>query len=144
VKQPVFELPDSFIDKVVYQTVLEDLLYIELNLIQLTTIYDNIKSEKFNFFKLKVSDFYRFVLSISKSHVNNECYKQGHELINNYSYVNTLSKAAVDFFYKGCTPGSKYKFYTQKTGLGLASKFANNEFSIAQFKTISKNLFADK
>ena len=144
-KKPVFEITDYFINKNVYEEVLRDLLYIELYLIQMTTIYDNIKSEKFNFFKLKVSDFDEFVLSISKSHVNNECYKEAHELVNNCSHIKTLSKPAVDLFYENYVP-IKYKFYTQKIelGLGLASKFANNKFSITEFKTISKSLFAEK
>lgn len=146
-------LPNWYDDGVLYKEVRENLLFIELHLILSKTIYDGLNAARFNYFNLNLAEFDDFVSSIVKSH--GEKYKESYNLLNKYNIekldIYHMTISAVDNYYKHFFPfkfkykqynnGYDFKFYTYKVGFELVEDFSKKQFSIYDFKTMSKHIF---
>ena len=141
---------DGYIDNwyqssIVYNEIRDNLLHVELSLIKIKSIYDALNAEKFNYFKLEISEFDKFVLPIMESHY--EKYSECRNFLNQKCIerfdVDHMPKSAVDFWWKKVViPYKEHfkqyhinhnKYHDAKVGLGLAEKFSKKNFNLTNY-----------
>ena len=147
-RSPVFAKVNMFVDSVVYDEIIDNLLYTELQLIQEKLVYEGIKAEKFNYFSLNYSEFDAFVSSITESNVKD--YREAYDFLNKHYLerfdIYNMSRPGIDIFFKLY---QKYyiedlnSFKSSKVGIEFSANFIKRDFTLSNFKMMSEIVFSD-
>lgn len=146
-KLPVFARSNWFVDSDVYDEIIDNLLYTELQLIQAKLVYEGIKAAKFNYFSLNNYQFDVFVSSITNSNVIN--YIQAYDFINKHYLesfdVYNMSRPGIEIFFEMYKSNfiDCISFKSFKVGIEFSANFLKRDFTLSDFKMMSEIVFSD-
>ncbi len=148
IRSPEFAKVNMFVDSVVYDEIIDNLLYTELQLIQAKLVYEGIKAEKFNYFSLNYSEFDAFVSSITESNVKD--YREAYDFINKHYLerfdIYNMSRPGIEVFfkmYKSYYIEDLNTFKSSKVGIEFSANFIKRDFTLSHFKMMSEIVFSD-